>query len=230
MHDLVVGQRQDEVLRERVDQAEGQPMVLVAAVDRVEREVLERVVHPPHVPLEAEAEPAEVGRPRHTRPGGRLLRRRDHTRLAPVERLVHPLEEVDRLEVLVAAELVRHPAALGPRVVEVEHRGDRVDPDPVGVVLARPEQRAGGEEVPHLVAAVVVDQRAPLGVGAASRVGVLVERRAVEAGERPVVAREVGRDPVEDHADPRPVQLVDNRAEVVGRAVAGVGANWLVTW
>ena len=55
---------------------------------------------------------------------------------------------------------------------------------------------------------------------AAPRVGVLVQRRAVEAGERPLVAREVRRHPVEDHADPLPVQRVDERAEVVGRAEA----------
>ncbi len=57
-------------------------------------------------------------------------------------------------------------------------------------------------------------------MGAAARVGVLVERRAVEAGERPVVAREVRGDPVEDHAEARPVQPVDELAEVVGRSEA----------
>ena len=40
-------------------QAEGQLVVVVAAVDRVLLEVAERVVHPAHVPLEAEAEAAQ---------------------------------------------------------------------------------------------------------------------------------------------------------------------------
>ena len=106
------------------------------------------------------------------------------------------------------------------RVVEVEHRGHGVDADAVGVELLEPEQRVGDEEVADLVAPVVEDQRAPVGVRAAARVGVLVERGAVEAGEREVVAREVRRDPVEDHADAVLVQAVDELAQVVGRAEA----------
>ena len=85
---------------------------------------------------------------------------------------------------------------------------------------SQPEQRVGDEEVADLVAAVVEDQRAPVRVRAAARVGVLVERGAVEAREREVVAREVRRDPVEDHADPVLVHAVDELAEVVGRAEA----------
>ena len=68
-----------------------------------------------------------------------------------------------------------------------------------------------------LVAPEVEDERAPVGVRAAARVGVLVQRRAVEARERPVVAREVRGDPVEDHADAALVQAVDELAQVVGR-------------
>ena len=65
------------------------------------------------------------------------------------------------------------------------------------------------EEVAHLVAAVVEDERAPVGVRALAGVGVLVQRGAVEAGERPVVAREVRGHPVDDDADAPAVQLVD---------------------
>ena len=83
VHDLVVGERQDEVLGVGVDHREGQLVVVVAAVHGIVREVVERVVHPAHVPLEAEAEPAEVGGPRDARPRGRLLGGGDDARLAP---------------------------------------------------------------------------------------------------------------------------------------------------
>ena len=134
------------------------------------------------------------------------------------------LQERDGLEVLAAAELVRHPLARLARVVEVEHRGDGVDAQPVDVELLEPEERVREQEVAHLVAAEVEDERAPVGMRAAARVGVLVERRAVEARERPVVAREVRRHPVEDHADAVPVQPVDEAAEVVGVPKRAVGA------
>ena len=110
-------------------------------------------------------------------------------------------QELDRFEVLAPAESIRHPPARVARVVEVQHRGDRVHPQAVRVILVQPEQRVGDQKVPDLVAAVVEDQRAPLAMLALARVGVLVERRAVEAREPVGVLREVPGHPVEDHAD-----------------------------
>ena len=137
-----------------------------------------------------------------------------------VAELVEPLEEVDRLEVLVAAEHVGDPLAGLARVVEVEHRGDGVDPEAVEVVAVEPEERVAEEEVADLGAAVVEDLGAPVAVLAQPRVGVLVEMGAVEVAQAVQVVGEVGGHPVEDHADAVPVQVIDEVGEVVGRAVA----------
>ena len=218
--DLVVGERHDEVLGRRVQAAERQPVVVEAAVNRVLGEVLERVVHPAHVPLEAEADAAQVCRTRDAGEGGRLLRDRHDPGKATVDALVHLTQEGDGLEVLAPAVDVRRPLAGLARVVEVEHRGDGVDPQPVDVVALAPEQRVGDEEVAHLGASEVEDQRAPVGMLAALGVGVLVQCRAVESAQGEVVGREVGRHPVDDHPDPRVVEHVDHRGEVVRRSEA----------
>ncbi len=168
--------------------------------------------------LKPKPSPPVGRRPGDLRPGRRLLGDRGHARGPLVDGGVHLLEELHRLEVLAAAVLVRRPLALLAGVVEVEHRGDAVDPQPVGVELLEPVERVGVEEVAHLVAAEVEDVRAPLLVPAALRVGVLVERRAVEARQRPLVGREVAGHPVEDHADAGLVQPVDEQPEAVGVA------------
>ena len=67
-----------------------------------------------------------------------------------VAELVELLEEVDRLEVLVAAVDVGDPLAGLPRVVEVEHRGHGVDPEAVDVVALEPEQGVAEQEVADL--------------------------------------------------------------------------------
>ncbi len=72
----------------------------------------------------------------------------------------------------------------------------------------------------HLVAAVVEDVAGPVGVEAAPRIGVLEEVGAVEQAEAVRVGREVRGDPVDDHADAAPVERVDHRHQVLGRAVA----------
>src|SRR5262252_8812317 len=60
VHDLVMGERQDEVFEERVVQAEKDFAVMMLAVDRILADVFERVVHPSHIPLVAEAETAPI--------------------------------------------------------------------------------------------------------------------------------------------------------------------------
>ena len=53
------------------------------------------------------------------------------------------------------------------------------------------------------------------------RIGVLIDRRAVEAPEAPVVAREVRRHPIDDHADVAPMERIDETTEPVGVPEAG---------
>ena len=128
-----------------------------------------------------------------------------------------------------ACRFSRPPNSLGSQspglaaVVQIEHRGHGVDPQAVDVVLVEPEQGVGDEEVADLVAAVVEDQRAPVAMLAAARIGVLVQGRAVELPQAVAVAGEVGRHPVEHHADVVLVAEIDEVHEVLRRAVAAGG-------
>src|SRR5258708_16579041 len=54
VNDLVVRKRQHEVFVPRVHQSKRQIAVMKSAVDRSVAEVVERIVHPSHVPLEAQ--------------------------------------------------------------------------------------------------------------------------------------------------------------------------------
>ncbi|MPM58991.1 hypothetical protein SDC9_105828 [bioreactor metagenome] len=218
MHDLVVADRQDEVLRVLVDHRERHVVVVVLPVDRLVLQVAERVVHPAHVPLEAEAQSALVDRLGDPREGGRLLGDHHAARLALVEVAVDVAQEVDGLEVLVAAVLVGDPLPVLTGVVQVEHRGDRVDAQAVDVELAQPVEGVGDQEALHLVAAEVEDVGAPVRVLAQARIGVLVQGGAVEPAQCPLVLGEVARHPVHDHADAGLVQPVDQEAQIVGRA------------
>ncbi len=195
--------------------------MVVQAVHRVVLEIVQRVVHPAHVPLERKAESAGPRRARHLRPGGGLLGNHQRARVLALHHAAHLAQELDRLQVLVAAVAVRQPLPGFARVVQVQHGGDRVHAQAVRVEGLHPVQRRADQEAPHLGAAEVEHQRAPVRVLAQARVLVLVQRRAVEAGERVRVLRKVRRHPVQDHADAGLVQAVDQQAKAVRVAVAG---------
>ena len=76
------------------------------------------------------------------------------------------------------------------------------------------------EEIVDLVAAEIENQRAPILMRALARVFVLVQRRAIEPRQRPVVARKMRRHPIHDDADAGLVQRVDQKLKIVRRAVA----------
>ena len=58
VHHFIVRQRQHEVFGVVIEQAEGELVVMVLTVHRVELHVVERVVHPPQVPLIPEPQAA----------------------------------------------------------------------------------------------------------------------------------------------------------------------------
>lgn len=82
-----------------------------------------------------------------------------------------------------------------------------------------PEDGIGGEEIFHLMPAEIENERAPVLVRTLARVLMLVKRCAVEAGERPFVARKMRRHPVDEHANTSLVQGVDEKLKVIRRAV-----------
>src|SRR6185437_6312476 len=96
--------------------------------------------------------------------------------------------------------------------------GDRIDAQAVDGIALQPEQRVRHQEIHDFGAAVIVDQRAPVEVTALQRVGVLVQRGAVEMAEAMRVVREMPGHPVEQHAEPLAVAGVDQRGKVFRRA------------
>ena len=220
VHDLIVRERQDEVLGECVHEREGEFVLIPLAVDRVEAHIVEHVVHPTHVPLVVEPHAAHVDGLGDQRPRGGLLSDHECLRMILEDRLVEFLQELHRLEIARVAVFVRLPLAVLAPVVEVEHIRDRVDAQAVDVELLKPEQSVRDEEALHLRAAVVKVGRAPLPVLRALLIVGLVEILSVEMAQSLLILAEVPRHPVHDNADAIRMGGIDEVAEIVRRAVA----------
>ena len=87
--------------------------------------------------------------------------------------------------------------------------------------VLQPMQRARDQEALHLAPAEIVDVGVPVAMEALARIEMLVQRGAVEARQAVRIGREMRRHPVEDDADARRMQRVDEAGEAFGRAVAG---------
>ena len=175
-------------------------------------------MHPTHVPFVAETESTPVDRPRHHRPCGRLLGRGGRVRKARKQLGIEAPQECDGVEILPSAVLVGDPAALRPAVVEIEHRGDRIDAQSVDPVAIEPEQPAREQEIGNFGAAVVVDQRVPIEMTALPRIDMLVQCGAVELAEPMRIVGEMSRHPVEHDGKAGAMAGIDQGREIGGRA------------
>src|SRR6516162_699993 len=104
-----------------VKKTEGEVVVMVLPVDWVGRHIVQRIVHPPHVPFKAKPKSADIDWARHHRPGGRLLRYRSRAASFRKDQLVKPPQKRDRIEVLAPSEGIRDPFAFATAVIEIQH-------------------------------------------------------------------------------------------------------------
>ena len=85
--------------------------------------------------------------------------------------------------------------------------------------ILEPVQRARNEKTLHLAAAKIVDERVPVLMESLARIGMLVQRGAVEACKAVRVGREVCRHPIENDADASGVQRIDKARKAFRCAV-----------
>ena len=84
------------------------------------------------------------------------------------------------------------------------------------MVFLQPEERIADEEIFHLVAAVVEDERSPVLMFSQAGILVLVEAASIVAGEAVGIFGEVSWHPVQDHSDSRLMAAVHKIPELVG--------------
>src|SRR5690349_5665380 len=150
-----------------------------------------------------------MDRLRDAGPCGRFFGDRDDTRMGAIGGGVHPLQEGDGSLVLASTLLIRYPLASFARIIEIEHGGDGIDPQTVGMETLHPIERIVDEEGLNFGAAEIIDGGVPVGVEAAARVVMLIERGAVEMRQPVLVGRKMRRYPVEDDAEPQLMRAVD---------------------
>ncbi len=73
IHDFIVRNGQNKILGKSINHGKGQHVLMEPPVHGLFGKIIQRVMHPAHVPFHAEAKPARVGGARNTGPGRRLF-------------------------------------------------------------------------------------------------------------------------------------------------------------
>src|ERR1700733_5731101 len=102
-------------------------------------------------------------------------------------------QEIDGFEILAPAVLVRNPLARIARAIELEHRGDSIHAQSIGMIFVEPEHSARQQKAAFLGAAIIKDECLPVRMEALTHVRVLKQMRTVEKSKPVAVRREVKR-------------------------------------
>ena len=70
-------------------------------------------------------------------------------------------EEFDGFKIFLPTVAVRQPFTVISGIIEIDHGGHSIYPQPVDVVFIKPKKGIGYQVVTHLVPAVVIDISAP---------------------------------------------------------------------
>ena len=93
---------------------------------------------------------------------------------------IQMLEELDRLQVLISAVLVRDPLAVAASVIQIQDRCDSVYTKSVNVELLDPEQGVADQEILDLALAEVEYLGSPVRMLALARIRILIACRSVK--------------------------------------------------
>jgi len=87
------------------------------------------------------------------------------------------------------------------------------------MIPLEPEEGAADEKGPHFVSAMVKNIALPFRMISSFGVGMFIEISAIEIDEAILIIRKVRRHPIEDHADPILMQLIDEDHEILRGAI-----------
>ena len=135
MDNFVVADWQDEVFRKSVVQPKCHLVMMIFAMNWVLLQVGQRVVHPPHVPLEAKAQTIVVSRSADARKGRRFLGDRHDAWHFAIAGFVHLFEELNGFQIFASTVDVGDPLALFAGIIAVQHGRHGIDAQAVYMVL-----------------------------------------------------------------------------------------------
>ena len=188
-----MGQGQDVVFTGGIGDPEGHLVMVEFSEIWIQFHIFQKVMHPSHIPLEGKAQAALLRCLCDAGPCGGFLGDHDGS---DHKDAVQMAEEFDGLQIFIFSVLVGDPVSVAAPVVQIQHGGHGVHPEPVHMEVLHPVKGVGDQEVFHFVFPVIKDLCSPVGMLAFSGIRVLIKRFPVKIRQAMGVFWKMGRDPV----------------------------------
>ena len=209
--------RQHMLFGKRIYHRESQLFVHGSFFRRIRAEILQSIIHEPHVPFEIETQPSERNRFGKFRKSRTFLRNHKRVRTLSVHDSVQLFNKLCRFKVFSAAETVREPFI--PAKIMVEHTAHSIDPQTVKMEFAQPIQSVRNQEAHNLASPVIKQQRPPLRHLGAERFCGFEQCSSVKSAQSALILCEMRRNPVHYNPNAAFMRIIHKLRKLFGRTV-----------
>ena len=118
------------------------------------------------------------------------------------------LQKFQSIQVFIGSVNIRCPLSLISAIVQIQHGIHIIHTQTVSMVNLSPEAGIGDQEILNHRASVIIEQCSPERMNGLCRILFLIKRCSVKFLQTGGITRELCRCPVQDHTDPRLMQLI----------------------
>ena len=163
MDNLIVAQWQHKVLIELIHAGEGQKTVITWSIREISLAIVQRVIHPAHVPLKIKAKSPNLGRIGNQRPSRGLFCNHQNIGMLSLSSLVAETQESTCIKIFLSALMVK---ALLRRVIDtkiqIQHATDTVNTNAISVIVLQPHEQVRNKEASNLTTSKIKLKSSPV--------------------------------------------------------------------
>ena len=196
MNDFIMRKNKDIVLRICILHGKCHHMMCIFPEIRIQLHILCKIMHPSHIPLQAESQSVILRVSCNLWPCSGFFCDHHRPRISSKYNRIKMLEKLNRLKILISTILVWNPLSVLLSIIKIKHGCHCIDTQSVHMEMLDPEQ-------------------------CISRICILKSRCSVKISQSVSILREMCRNPVKNHTNPIPVQIIDHISEIFRCSISG---------
>ena len=221
MNHLIMGKYQHILLTICVSHGECHFIMVIFTEIRIQLHVFQEIVHPAHVPLQAEAQSLFLHISCNLGPGSRFLCDHNSSMVSSLHYCVQMLKEINGFQIFISTVLICNPFAILFAVIKIQHRCHRIYSQSIYMAFLYPVESIGDQEVLYLRAAVIIYLCPPFRMLSLSGILMLVHCSSVKVCQTMGIFWKMCRHPVKDNSDLIAMKIINHIFEILRCSITG---------
>ena len=187
----------------------------------IQLHILCKIMHPSHVPFQAEAQTVILHTSRHLGPGRGFFSDHQRSRVPSQHNRIEMFEKSDSFQIFISAVFIRYPFPVAFSVIQIKHRSNCVNPQTVNMKIFYPEQCVCDQEILHLIFSIIKNLCPPVGMFPFPGIRIFISRRTVKVRKAMGISWKMSRNPVKNNPNLIFMKIIHHPGKILRCSVPG---------